>query len=64
MTLALPENGVYFDLNEPNAFAHKIPLDPIALDKFDRVNDLSRIYDSGNLVIYDSEKYIGISQTK
>ena len=58
LSLALPKNGVYFDLTEQGAFNHIVPINPLALEKFDRVNELSRIFDSGDIVIYDAGKYI------
>ncbi len=51
----LPLRGFYFEADEPNAFAHFKPLPRAALEKFDH-STLTRIYDSGNIVIYDTEQ--------
>lgn len=49
----LPATGIYFEGGEPGARRHTSPLDPALLDKFALEADLNRIYDSGNIAIYD-----------
>jgi hypothetical protein len=51
LSRALPASGQYFPV-DPNAGKYKHPLSPAGLAKFDNLPDLSRIYDSGNVVIY------------
>lgn len=46
---ALPQDGAYFEVDGP----YKRPINPAALAKFDRLSDVSRVYDGGNIVIYD-----------
>jgi hypothetical protein len=46
-------NGIYFDSKEPNAGHHEFPFDPALLDKFDTIPNTSRIFHSGELLIYD-----------
>ena len=45
----LPLFGIYFEREESS----KLPLRIQALTKFDGVKDISRVYDSGDIVIYD-----------
>lgn len=52
-TTALPVVGVYFDDAEPNANNYTRPLPRSALEKFNRLPRASRIFDSGDIVIYD-----------
>ena len=49
---SLPAAGQYFPV-DPNAGKYKRPLSPGDLDKFNAVPGLDRIYDSGNIVIYE-----------
>jgi hypothetical protein len=54
LTTGLPVVGHYFDRGEEVVVGiHDTPLDPNLLAKFDQVPDISRIYDSGNIHIYD-----------
>jgi hypothetical protein len=53
LTTALPELGVFVEIGEPGGLNHREPLSPVALDKFDTLPEVSRIFDSGNIVIYD-----------
>jgi hypothetical protein len=48
----LPASGEYFP-DDPLAFQHTHPLPIEALTKFDRVKGAHRIFDSGNIVVYD-----------
>lgn len=52
LTTALPTVGVYIDLDEPGALRHRNPLPKAAVTKFDRVRDISRVFDSGSIAIY------------
>ena len=55
LSTALPRVGFYYDEEEPNLLHYSKPIDPAALAKFDGVQNVSRIYDSGDIVIYDVE---------
>jgi hypothetical protein len=49
----LPGVGVYIEFGETNAFHHTVPVSRTALTKFDDEPLASRIYDSGDITIYD-----------
>lgn len=49
----LPLVGVYFEQGEPDALRHDRPIPAQNLDKFDRATQFDRIFDSGNVVIYE-----------
>ncbi len=51
----LPHGGYYYDEAEPDRLMYTRPIDPAVLAKFDGVKNVSRIYDSGDIVIYDVE---------
>lgn len=48
----LPVSGEYFP-DDPLAFQHTRPLPIEALTKFERIDGAHRVFDSGNIVIYD-----------
>ena len=50
---ARPLVGVYFEDGEPSTDPANRPIPPSWLDKFDTVPDASRVYDSGDITIYD-----------
>jgi Family of unknown function (DUF6541) len=56
LSRALPQTGFYFDGLEPDAFQHQQPLSRAALEKFDDLGGVSRIFDSGDVQIYDMER--------
>ena len=49
----LPKLGYYFETAEPAAYQRTTAMDPAALAKFDGVEDVSRVFDSGDIQIYD-----------
>ena len=49
---ALPVSGQYFAV-DPEAGKYKHPLSAADLDKFNKAQGVDRIYDSGNIVIYE-----------
>ena len=53
LSKTLPTRGFYFNAYEPKAFQYDKPIDPGALTKFDAMNNVSRVFDSGNIIIYD-----------
>jgi hypothetical protein len=53
LTTELPELGVFVEVGEPGGNKHVEPLSPVAMEKFDNVAGVSRIFDSGNIMIYD-----------
>jgi hypothetical protein len=52
LSQSLPLVGLYFENDSPSK-----PINKEALTKFDAVSRLNRIFDSGNLVIYDAGAY-------
>ncbi len=53
LSQGLPYVGFYFDSGEVDAFQRTTPLDIRALTKFNTVPGINRVYDSGDIVIYD-----------
>jgi hypothetical protein len=54
LTTGLPVVGHYFDRGEETELGvRRVPLAPALLAKFDRLPSISRIFDSGNIRIYD-----------
>ncbi len=53
LSTALPRLGIYYEAPEANALNHTTPIDPAALAKFDRLTDINRLFDSGDIVIYE-----------
>ena len=53
LSTSLPLAGFYFADNEPDAFALTRPISREALTKFNAIPQIYRIYDSGDIVIYD-----------
>lgn len=49
----LPRAEVYFERGEPGAYRHTQAIAPEALRKFDDIEQVDRLYDSGDIVIYD-----------
>jgi hypothetical protein len=49
----LPRVGVYFEAGEPGGERYRTPLSPLALNKFDTMEGVSRLFDSGDIQIYD-----------
>jgi hypothetical protein len=53
MATQLPVVGIYYEMGEPDTYRHIVPMDPVALSKFDGVDGVHRVFDSGDIVIYD-----------
>jgi hypothetical protein len=51
---SLPASGYYFDGAEPDAYRHSTPINRQLLMKWDEAQGVSRLFDSGNIVIYDT----------
>ncbi|HEY3992972.1 MAG TPA: zinc ribbon domain-containing protein [Ktedonobacteraceae bacterium] len=54
LSKGLPQDGYYFEAGEPNANAETAPLNPAYLTKFATVPGINRLFDSGNIAIYDT----------
>lgn len=55
LSTALPALGFYFDVDEPGAFKYTTPIDRQALTKFTTIPQIDRVFDSGDIIIYDVE---------
>jgi hypothetical protein len=53
LSAGLPSAGVYFERGEVPGNIHTTPINPAALAKFDTLAGVSRLFDSGDIVIYD-----------
>jgi hypothetical protein len=53
LTTMLPISGSYYENGEPNAGRHTEPITPGQLDKFDETTALRRVFDSGNIAIFE-----------
>ncbi len=49
----LPARGYYFNEREPEAYTYETPVDEAALKKFDGLQEVSRLFDGGDIIIYD-----------
>ncbi|MBV9688720.1 MAG: hypothetical protein JO202_03310 [Ktedonobacteraceae bacterium] len=56
----LPRVGTYFSVDASNTLQSQ-PISPLALAKFDNVKNVSRLFDSGDIIIYDVEAIAGKS---
>ena len=59
---SLPLLGAYFVETEPHAYQHKTPIDLEALIKFNTISQVNRVFDSGDIVIYDVGGLINASE--
>ncbi len=53
LSSGLPVGGVYWELGETGAGGHKRPISASILAKFDGLPSVHRIFDSGDIAIYD-----------
>lgn len=54
MSKERPLLGFYFDETEIGAYQHTRPVDFRSLTKFNAISQLNKVFDSGNLLIYDT----------
>lgn len=54
LSTALPRVGVYFEAGEPISNGYATPISVSALGKFDFIAGISRVFDSGDIQIYDA----------
>jgi hypothetical protein len=55
LSQALPLVGFYYEQSEEHAFAHTVTVSATALSKFHYLPGVGRIFDSGDVIIYDVE---------
>ncbi len=53
LTHSLPLLGYYYEMDETDAFHHKTPIDIQAFAKFNTSPQVNRVYDGGDIVVYD-----------
>ena len=53
LSTGLPYVGFYFDQGEPEAFQRTTPIARKDLTKFNTIPQINRVFDSGNIAIYD-----------
>jgi len=53
LSKSLPSLGFYFEPGEPGSFHRTAPIPSQALTKFNTIPQINRVYDSGDIVIYD-----------
>ena len=53
LSKALPLVGFYFEPGEPGSYQRKVPISLEALTKFSTIPKINRVFDSGDIVIYD-----------
>jgi len=53
LTKALPTIGFYFEPGEPGSFQDRAPLSPQYFTKFNTISKIDRVFDSGDIIIYD-----------
>jgi hypothetical protein len=63
LTHNLPLEGYYYEQDEIGAFHHTTPIDQKALSKFNDVPQINRVFDSGDIVIYDVGGLLNAAQT-
>lgn len=54
----LPRLGIYYEPGEPDANRYTEPLDLDLFDKFDTTPQIDRVYDSGDIQVYDMRYFI------
>jgi hypothetical protein len=62
LTRLLPLLGFYYEQDEQSSHKHKQPLDPQDLTKFANIPQINKVFDSGDIVIYDAEGVIDASE--
>ena len=55
LSQGLPLIGVYFVEGEPDAYHHTTPIAIKSLTKFNTLPQINKVFDSGNIIIYDTE---------
>ncbi len=59
ITQGLPLFGFYIQQGEADGAPRTAPVSPLAVEKFDHVAHVSRVFDSGDIVIYDVKAVSG-----
>ena len=59
LSTSLPAVGIYFERGETVRGARTRPIEPTLLAKFDRAAGVDRLFDSGDIQIYDVGRLSG-----
>lgn len=59
LTTQLPWTGYYYQPGDRDVYKYEEPLNPKLLEKFDHADFISRIFDSGNIAIFDTSALSG-----
>ena len=62
LSTSLPLEGFYFESGESDAFRLTSPISRDALTKFNTIPQINRVFDSGDIVIYDVGAFIDESK--
>ena len=65
LSTLFPQDGFYYEQGEPlpiDAKGDQTPINPVCLTKFDGVPQINRLFDSGNIAIYDTGGLINAPQ--
>lgn len=62
LSTGLPTYGFYFEPIELGAYKHSTPINREALTKFDIIPQINRVFDSGDIVLYDVGGLINASE--
>jgi hypothetical protein len=64
LTTQLPQDGFYYEQGEPQPVVNNqlVPISTLVLAKFNGVPKINRLFDSGNMVIYDTGGLINAPQ--
>jgi len=57
----VPIYKYYFESAEPDAGQHTTPIPLASLQKFDGLPGVTRIYDSGDIIIYDVSRLVDVT---
>lgn len=63
LSQALPTLGFYFEEGEPGSFQYTAPINREVLTKFSALRQINRVFDSGDMVIYDVGELSDTSHT-
>jgi hypothetical protein len=61
LSTSVPLLGYYYEVDEPGAFHHTSPISRTALTKFNSVPQINRVFDNGNIVIFDTGAFLNES---
>ncbi len=62
LSQSLPSIGYYFEPGEPGSFQRTAPIPLKALTKFDTIPQVNRVFDSGDIAIYDVGGLVNASE--